>query len=183
MKTRNGFVSNSSSTSFTMCFKGEDISGLYKMIEKYSNYFDLFNAWIRDDEMLRCSAQDVIDAIKSVKVIHMHDNNEDTWDTCQLYTIDEYLSALNESLERMQGRKCKENSFSSWIMEHIFKLQDEIVETKRLKERGINKVFKVHFGDHDGPFAGTDIGLIMDYEGRDIRINKEDFYVTTEQAR
>ena len=51
-----------------------------------------------------------------------------------------------------------------------------------VKLDGWNEV-AIYFGDHDGPFAGTDIGMVMDYEGRYIRLDGEDIHYRTEQAR
>jgi hypothetical protein len=46
MKIRQGFVSNSSSTSFTFIHKGDDLTELYKQIKQWDQYFQLrFDAY------------------------------------------------------------------------------------------------------------------------------------------
>ena len=60
MKTRNGFVSNSSSTSFTFCYKGDGIKPLTDLI--LTKYREQFN---RSYDEWSCRAQDVVEAIES----------------------------------------------------------------------------------------------------------------------
>jgi len=51
----------------------------------------------------------------------------------------------------------------------------------RTKSKGLNSVLQIGFGDNHGDVCGGDVGTVMDYEGRHIRINKDDFVVITEK--
>ena len=192
MKARKGFVSNSSSTSFTFAHKGKDIGELYDQIHKYNQYFDLHYYNCYDNKSLRIGAGDVVDAIQQCDIKERPDYCEPI-----TFTIDEHIKDLKSHLERdkkyfqkvvkqmdANPEKAKNlNSCYSYALEQVFEAEKKIEDFEKLKEDRFTTVHVIGFGDNDGDVCGTDVGVVMDYEGRNIYINKHDFYVVTEQNR
>jgi hypothetical protein len=178
MKIRTGFVSNSSSTSFTFCYKGEGIKPLTDLIlTKYRNRFELsYDEW-------HCNAQDVVEAIEGCF------GSKNEYDKITPVSIDQvirdvenYLADTEVWLEE-ESRKNKDSWLVIHYSKHIQKLQKKISRLKNLKKEGLTTVLIVGFGDNDGNISGGNVGNAMDYEGRNIDINNDDLVVFTEQNR
>jgi hypothetical protein len=171
VKIRNGFVSNSSSTSFTFIFKGSSADDLYAMINKYNQYFDLYYDISNVDGTsipVHCTAEDVINALKTLKL--------------NVVPIKEHRIDIHKHLKQYElyDRHDKEGDF--WVQTIV----DQVMKEEDLKDaekNGFTCSVVVGFGDNNGDISGGDIGYCMDYEGRAIHINKPDFIVTTEQNR
>jgi len=172
MRIKNDFVTNSSSTCFLFAFKGETKKDLYQSIMAHemtfwlSMAYDGFHSEIPEEEnnQILCSATDVINALRSIRK------------KLKVISIDEKIEEIQKSIKEW-GKH--ENMFVGYIYECFSRLAILLYA----RERGINKVVEVCFGDNDGPFAGTKIGLLMDYEGRDITLYSDDLIVLTEQRR
>lgn len=177
MKIRNGFVSNSSSSSFTFIHKGENLEELYNQINKWNQYFDL-RYTNYNDETATINANDVINEIKKL--------GEDPA-TPITWKIEDYIIHLETELQRTQNyltKLMKDGKHNNdFVMEYIFKMSSNITELEDLAKRGFRTVHTISFGDNHGNISGEGVGEVMDYEGRNIYINKEDFVVFTEQDR
>lgn len=177
MKTRRGFVSNSSSTSFTFCFKGRSVKALSDVI--LTQYRDRFR--LSYDEY-HCNALDIIEAIERVAQT-----------SGRLKTIKEHMEFIkteienNESEIAEEGRESMAASgsgcFYTFLQERKQELERQLVIFKQAEKRGLNTVLVIGFGDNDGDVSGGDIGMAMDYEGRNISIDAKDLVVFTEQNR
>ena len=176
MKIRQGFVSNSSSTSFTFCFKGEGIKPLCDLIlTKYSDQFTC------DYDEYHCSALEVVRAIrgcfKSSRI--------------ELISVDEVIADNVAYLKRIKKdiKRAKVEPKISWPNEvdhytnHMFEVEAKIEKMKSIKEKGLTTVLMVGFGDNHGEVCGGRVGNAMDYAGREIGIDNEDLVVFTEQNR
>jgi hypothetical protein len=73
--------------------------------------------------------------------------------------------------------------FYAFLQERKQELESKLVILKQAEKRGLNTVLVIGFGDHDGDVSGGDVGMAMDYEGRNISIDARDLIVFTEQNR
>ena len=178
MKTRNGFVSNSSSTSFTFCYKGDGVKPLTDLIlNKYRNQFS------RSYDEWHCNALDVINAIERCF------NSKSEFNCVQCNTIDKiildaqaYLDRIKQDIKEEEAKKD-----NGWLLQNALEHKQEtelkIQKLNAIKERGLTTVLVIDFGDNHGEVQGGYIGYAMDYDGRYIDINSNDLVVFTELNR
>ena len=186
MKIRNGFVSNSSSTSFTFVFKGDKIDDLSALIWKYRGHFSLsYDASWNDtnDCVETCNAQDVVEAIEKCA----KDKN-DKWNAVKIVSIDDSINQFVDSIKEYdQMIKDKEDKCSMTLRDFYKQYKreaEEVIDKLNMaKKKGLTSVFVIGFGDNHGQISGGGLGTVMDYEGRDIDIDEKDFVVFTEQNR
>ena len=176
MRIKNDFVTNSSSTNFLFAFSGDTRKDLYKSIIDHDSCFFLcmeYDGFIEcipkeEGRTISCRAEDVIEALKSVRR------------KTKIITIDEKIKEFEEEVERIKGYDINyPNRYACFIYE----CKSRIAILNYAKELGITSVLEVNFGDNDGPFSGTKIGMIMDYEGRYINILSDSLVVLTDQRR
>ena len=184
MKTRNGFVSNSSSTSFTFIFKGKSIKDLGKTIFKYKDYFKLSYDFGWDDncDVRHCNAQDVVEAIEGA----VERYKDDKWDRPEVLSIDKHIENLVEIIKSNDKEiedKKKENKPYGFYGRYNDQLKEHVKKLRAAKKNGCTSVFVIGFGDNHGEVYGGDVGYCMDYEGRGIHLYEKDFVVLTEQNR
>jgi len=175
MKFRASEVTNSSSTSFLMAFKG-DIYNLYELLVKYKEHFklhyELFN-----EEVYDIHVWDVIRALDQV----VKSNSEQLWIRPEIRKIDEGIQELKSDLDSWKN----DVSFreDGWVKRIVTGIQEKIALLESAKEKGLTSFLKIGFGDNDGEISGGRVGTTMDYEGRKIRIDEPDFVIVTEQNR
>lgn len=171
MKIRDSFVSNSSSTSFTFIFKGDKIEDLFDLIRKYNQYFDLYFTSY-DEKELHCTAEDVIRSIEAIK---------SDLGLTSIYSFHQDIKTRMRDLEKMP--KESKDRIVKWYdtKNQNYIAEESIVEEATKKE--FKSVLIIDFGDNHGNISGGNVGYCMDYEGRDISINKPDLIVMTEQNR
>jgi hypothetical protein len=177
MKTRHGFVSNSSSTSFTFCYKGEGIKPLTDLI--LTKYREQFN---RSYDEWSCRAQDVVEAIENCF------RSDHDWHKVSPVSIDNILENYNAGLKEIMTyvEEAKDKPSSIWpgqgnyFLEKKQETEDKIKKMKAVKKRGLTTVLVIGFGDNHGEVSGGNLGHAMDYDGRNIDINAKDLVVFTE---
>lgn len=177
MKIRNGFVSNSSSTSFTFCFKdkGNGIDDLLDMIvsQKYKNNFQRsFDEWF-------CNATGVADAIKA----SVERGGE--WNEAKVVSIDKIIADEKDDLKHIKEviKEAEKKNWTGYYLERKDCLEEKIKKLQKIKKNGLDSVLVIGFGDNDGEVCGGSVGHAMDYDGRYIGINTNELVVFTEQNR
>ena len=177
MKIRTGFVSNSSSTSFTFIFKGSKIKELFYLITKYDQYFDLYFTPY-EEKKLHCTAEDVVKSMKRVK------SNSDLVSIKSFHqNIESEIKLLEKRIEKVKCDRVSKEFEAKWDEEYLFEILNKKSSIEEAIEEGFEKVLIIDFGDNHGDISGGKVGYCMDYEGRSIDINKPDLIVTTEQNR
>jgi len=189
MKSRHGFVSNSSSTSFTFVFKGKKVKDLSDTILKYKEHFNLsFDAgWGDSNDIYNCNALDVASAIESC----VKSSKKDKWNSVKVISIDDCLKNIIENkkqysqyIKEEKDKVDKPNySLTNIYERHNSILEEQLNKLRAAKKRGLTSVINIGFGDNHGDISGGELGNCMDYEGRYISINNNDFIVFTEQNR
>jgi len=161
MKLRLGFVTNSSSTTHIMMWKG-DKDRLKELLEAHQNRFHLrYVDW--DDTMIEVTPEKVSEAILSKM--------------SEAQKTSDYIQRQKQIIQLLQR-----------VMEEHPDIYEAHVRdaTDKIRRAGeFDWILEVGFGDNHGDFAGGDLGVVMDYEGRRIYIVDADrgFYYTTEQSR
>jgi len=168
MKIRGGFVSNSSSTSFTFVFKEDNIEDCFNILKKYKDYFNLYDI----DTGTSINGDEVIAQMKSYidEVYHI--------DNC-LVELEEQKQSYFNIMQEDKKRGFEDDLFYSLYNDAQMKVE----KIKDLKDKGFRSFFSINFGDNHGDISGPPIGSGMDYEGRDIELKEDDVYMFTEQDR
>ena len=191
MKIRHGFVSNSSSTSFTFVFKGDEVKNLSDTILKYKKHFDLShtcdNYLSGAADIYICNAQDVAEAIERC----IETTKDDKWDVVKIVSIEDHIKELKIRIKELdvyikeqdERKKNHPGWYNNYLHEDKVCIQEEIEKLQAAIKNGLTSVLVIGFGDNDGAISGQGLGCTMDYEGRMIDIDEKDFIVLTEQAR
>lgn len=175
MKIREGFVSNSSSTSFWFVYKGNkgDVTNLCDLIvTKYREFFNLtFNPY-EDTAPQHCNYADVAEAIRDVAK-----------DPSVAHTVDEAILVFEDNIKQTENYMVQSKHDDGYYMQELMQLHDQLDILMKAKKNGLTVAVNIGFGDNHGDVSGPGLGATMDYEGRGIRINREDLVVFTEQDR
>lgn len=182
MKAKADFVTNSSSTSFTFIFKGNHID-LFKGIITRAELFNLSMESYGSSYDHKIDVWDVIRAIDSVIKI----NGEDLWIKPAVATIDSHIKEKDREIDEIEGARIQGFGNDEWRKQYddgvLAELKADIKSLKAAKAKGLTSMFTIGFGDNDGEICGGPVGTTMDYEGRHIKVNDDDFIIITEQNR
>jgi hypothetical protein len=144
---------------------------------------------------MHITAEDVVKSIRDLKP-------GDEYGCPSQCTVTQYIKSLKQREKRLL-EYCKEHrqkadahkdDESGWEfdyhhrranewMDDYMEVSAQIDHVKALKSKGFKYVTEIGFGDNHGSVQGEGVGDIMDYAGRSIDIDKEDFVVWTEQNR
>jgi predicted methyltransferase MtxX (methanogen marker protein 4) len=186
MKIKTDFVTNSSSTSFIFAFKGNKRSYLFEKMVKYKEKFDLYNEYGSGSD--RINVWDIIHAIDPI----LRTNKEDPWYLPGPIKLETYLANLKESLTMYENEyasaiKAEQDGnvpllSPNYALESVSEYKDKIKRIKKIIKKGIDHYIEISFGDNDGMISGGRVGMTMDYSGRDIKIDEDDFVVFVENC-
>jgi len=158
MKIKLDFVTNSSSTAFFFTFNNINpiiMKSLFENIRRYKKNFNIG----------KMTHKNVINAI------------ENCYSSKMIKTIDEAIDCINDLID-----DCNNDNLLVSKTYHNIHLQ--IVDRlKRAKSNGATHLIMIEFGDNHGDVCGGLVGNTMDYEGRYIDIDDNDFQVFTIQNR
>lgn len=166
-KIRQGFVSNSSSSSFIFNFKTNDKEQCKQIINKYKEYFNLYNLEFNEELLPEEVLPLIFDHLDSLDMDYLNDLLQITSENKQ-----RYLEELNKSDEF-------DDMYHDFFIEESFK--EDLIND--LMKDGFKYYFTMDFGDNHGDVQGGKIGKIMDHLGRYIFITKKDVIMYTEQNR
>ena len=174
MKCRQGFVSNSSSTSFYFVFKEDNFDNCLKVLEKYGDTFNLSPDSLLD--IPKVNSQEIFDTIKNeisgvYSIDFLISDVQDKIDTLFDHIKDERKNEIDGSL----------NSLKIFFKQQRNKFKSKIEKLEKLKEDGFKTYFEIDFGDNHG--VTGPVGKAMDYLGSDINLENSEIYVFTEQNR
>jgi hypothetical protein len=188
MKLKGDFITNSSSTAFFFIFNGDKKEDLFNLIIKYKHKFDQsVDYGCGDNKDIRfCNAGYVIDSIDDVittnepydestkckiepikKLIKEYKNDMDYWE-----------KAYKKEIKRSKTEKITYD-LSKDYKEHEKKYRDGIKVLKEAESKGLTSYINIEFGDNHGHVCGENASA-MDYNGDDMIIKENDFYLLTE---
>lgn len=178
MRLKLGFVTNSSSTSFIFIFNGGKID-LYRTLVKYESHFNLHNKYLANED--KPADMNVWDVIRELDRV-LKDSIQELWIKPGVKNIGEVIKDTLEKVAFWEGRK-KDHDLDNWENEFIFLYKHHLEVLRRCKERGLISTLVIGFGDNNGEISGGLVGTTMDYFGRSIDLDRDDFVILTEQNR
>ncbi len=187
MKFKRKAVTNSSSTSFMFAFKGNTINELFDLMRKNEVFFELSSNIWNEKEPKSCDVDDIIEAMTS-----LFDSGLDYYnikiDPIENIIKDRCISEENSKAYMIEDIKRKrdageELNDNHYWMEHIIEEGETTKKLVMAKDRGLNSVIVIGFGDNDGHISGGNVGNLMDYVGRLIDLSTPEIMVVTEQDR
>ena len=169
MKKRLGFVSNSSSTSFYFFTKGGGVDKVLECIQRHQEKFRLKTDFEFSPEY-SCTADDVCDAIRGLSK--------------KLIGVTSLMGeAASDIRQWEEDSKSSDSWTSDFAAEYLAEARERLLDLENLRSLGFTQALVVGFGDNHGDIEGGNVGNAMDYEGREIRIDDDDFKLRTEQNR
>lgn len=183
MKIKHDFVTNSSSTTFVFVYSGDKFDLYQRLLERKEKFNITYTDC--DDVTHTVTVWDVIRAIDSI----IRSDDSDNWILPEPHSIDDAIKDKERDIKdnkKYLKEKLKPDE-DEWdckfFQEMISRQEEDLRGLKRSKEKKLDKVFIVGFGDNHGEISGPGIGMAMDYAGRKIHIDDDDFRLYTEQAR
>lgn len=178
MKIRPGFVSNSSSSSFIVCFQGKTKEDAFSAMKKHPRVFDFSGPYSSDDSVdcVSCNLDDIIDIIGyRIKVIDRITKKDSLWEmSLDNPVIIPLLFVFTDFKQQYDETFNTEFDF-------VIDMRDDIkVRLKALSEaidNGLNRALVIEAGDNHGHIMGNDVAILLDYEGRDTIFVSEDLVV------
>lgn len=183
MKTRNNFITNSSSTNFIFGFRGTDIDELYNAIIKH-DCFDLLAFDLLPDKPdkdfkysdVSCNSRQIADTIKEV---YIKGNGNDITIINPSYAIKLTEKELKRNIKD-EKKLAGEGYGISDYYENVCRRR--LMFLREMERNGMS-MLEIQFGDHGGHISGPGLGAVMDYEGRKVELVSEDLIIFTEQNR
>lgn len=197
MKTRNGFVSNSSSTSFTFIFKGDNFNDFARLMKKYKKHFKLSypDAWWSGEEntSTEYDYQDIINAIRCVIDREKIPEYEDKVAILPVETLikeyQEQIKLYEEEVQDILFQRAKDDEakreYDYVNSDDYLRIYQDGLESfragiQKLEKRRNHIYIKLEFGDNHGQIQGRGLGATLDQMGREIKLEEEDFWLLTE---
>lgn len=178
MKIRQGFVSNSSSSSFIVCFQGKTKEDAFSAMKKHPQVFNFSGpGYIEDSaDWVSCELDDVIDAIgHRIKVVDKITKKDSLWELSLDNPVIVPLSFVFADYKHQYEETF--NSEFAFVIDLRKELKTQMKALSEAKDNGLNRALVLEAGDNHGHIMGNDVALLLDYEGRNTVFVSEDLAV------
>ena len=166
MKRRNGFVSNSSSTSFFFVFGSKDINHIKNVLNKYKDRFNLSYHMV--DEEISCTGDEVIyEILRNINNINNIGN----------FNIDVIIENINKDLERLKSIISDNMHDRYWMGITFNKTLYLLNGLKDAKNNGLEYTYVVPFGNEEGD---DNVNALMDLKSESLNMREDDLYILVE---
>jgi len=191
MKIKADFVTNSSSTSFTFIFRGNSILDLFEKMRKYKNKFEIEYEYPEycDEYMngpIKINVEDIISSIEEGIAKNNKYYEKDDIDYVRIGDIEaleeRIIPNLDYCLKEVADNIVNNKRTPQYVFDEINTFNNQLDILEKAKKKNM-KSLVIGFGDNHGEVCGTPVAFAMDYEGRNIKIDKPDLIVYTEQNR
>ncbi len=183
MKIKQDFVTNSSSTTFVFVYSGDKFDLYQRLLDRKEKFDITYTDY--DKVTHTIDVWSVIRAIDSI----IRNDDADNWILPTPHPIDDAIKNKERDItdnEKYLKEKLKEDRDEwdrKYFREMIERDKEELRYLEESKEKKLDKVFIVGFGDNHGEISGSGIGMAMDYAGRGIFVDDDDLRIYTEKAR
>ena len=183
MKLKLSFVTNSSSSSFIFIFNGNERETLFDLIRKYKEKFNLTEdfGYKEHHDIRSVNYHFVIDSLDEIfdkgakiqsidSLIEEYESNLDYWN-----------KEIKKDKKELEKNPNKYN-FLEYSERYKKEAEGKIKQLQRVKNKGLQNFVKIEFGDSHGDFIG-ETPSVLDYNARDIQMEKEVLTIITECNR
>ncbi|MEK6833207.1 MAG: hypothetical protein AABY32_04110 [Nanoarchaeota archaeon] len=169
MKIRNGFVSNSSSSSFIVCFKGKTLKDCFNCMKNHKEVFNIEGEYLDPENKFNgydwikhtTSLEEIINILKPLYVP---------------YKNDKYVSYVTvRKLEDLIQEQKDQLPFSDKY--YIEKLNGKIKKLEKSYNKGLKSVLLFRAGDTDKGINIDPLRNILDSEGYQLECNYDDLII------
>lgn len=173
MLFRLGHVTNSSSTTHILMWKG-DLDNLRELLEAHIECFRLTHeiGWDETAREVTLDPEEVINAI--IRVIR---------DEHRVTPVKTWVAQVEHELRRLERDQEADQNSVHW--RDYWAQRTQVLQRRiaLVNAKGYTAMAAVDFGDNHGDVRGCDMGIVMDYAGRNIHIVTPKLAHTTEQNR
>lgn len=186
MKIKSKAVTNSSSTSFMFAFRGTTAAELFTAMRKNKVFFEL-SSTLWEGALSNCNVDDIIEAMIPLfdSALGYHSTDIQPIEKVIKERYESEESSKNFIIEDIKRKRDAGDDFGGdhYWMEHIIEEGETTKKLDMARQRGLNSVIIIGFGDNDGEISGGKVGNLMDYAGRHINLSTPEIMVVTEQDR
>ena len=171
MKIRDGFVSNSSSSSFIFLMLSDNKNDLTVKCDKYKDHFTLYDIYNYNEDGEMEFLNDNVD-VNTFKAMIMNSK-------IQVKSIQELLDLYHARIKGYQTYIDK-SKVEDWIYDGLFELNSNVAYIEDCINKGFKYFIEIGIGDNHGDFCSHPKYSAIDQRREKFNLNCPDLVIMTE---